>query len=138
MPVVPLAARATNESRVDLASYASLETVAAMFDPVAAQATDTYPDSRITLYVGSRNLDDTDWYPVDQQLAFMLEYVRETADAPLGFEIGFGFSNEDKNVSGVPVDGETFEVYGGGHKTWMREATWHPYAGFGLAWLRGE
>ena len=138
--VLPLAACATNESQVNLASYTSLDTMtAALAEAVPAQdATSSGVESRATLYIGSRNLDDADWYPVDQQLALGIEYSRETAGAPLGFEVGFTYSSDDTSVAAIGIDGETMELYGGGRKTWLPDEVWHPYAGFGLAWLRGE
>lgn len=91
-------------------------------------------DNRIAIYVGQRNLDEDDWAPLDEQTMFGIEYARETAGSPVGFEIGFQGSSDDDEVLGTDVEATTAEIYGGVRKTFGEDVV-RPYIGGGLSFI---
>jgi opacity protein-like surface antigen len=88
--------------------------------------------------IGGRSLHDSDWDPIDDQVAFGFEFVREPLDAPLGYELGtqVGTSTESVHVTGTgnsaDVTSLVSEIYGGLHKTFLRDAAVQPFVGGGL------
>jgi hypothetical protein len=98
--------------------------------PVAAKE----KENRIALYLGQRSLDKGDWEPVEDQPTIGLEFVHETADFPVGFEVGLMGSSDDDNVGGVDLTGSTGELYGGVRKTFGSDVV-RPYVGAGLSYI---
>jgi hypothetical protein len=94
-------------------------------------------DNHIALYLGQRSLDSTDYSPVEDQLTFGVEYVRERPDSVLGFELGFMASADDATVAGFDVKGKTYEAYAGLHKS-FGSAVIKPYIGAGVAYINSE
>ena len=94
-------------------------------------------DNRIALYLGQRSLDSTDYSPVEDQLTIGVEYVHERPDSIVGWELGFMASGDDSNLFGFEVKGNTYEVYGGLHKS-FGNAVVKPYIGAGVAYINSE
>src|SRR5262245_27319290 len=100
----------------------------------ATQDTASWRDNRISLYLGQRNLDEDDWSPVDEQATIGIEYSRETAGSPIGFEVGFMASGDDDEEAGHDFEGATAELYGGVRKTFGQDVV-RPYIGGGLSFI---
>jgi len=114
-------------------------TTSVQTDAVAPQAAQPSPNT-MRIQIGGRSLDESDWSPVEDQVSFAFEFVREPAEAPIGFEIGtqFGLGGKEVHVSGsgdVDVASIVSELYGGVHKTFFRDALIEPYVGGGLTLL---
>lgn len=102
-----------------------------------------YRSSRIDLYLGERSLDKDDWSPVEDQPVLGLEFVHESHDAPVGFEVAlFGSRKKDdvdSPIGPVDVTGETVELSVGIRKTFLKDdSRFHPYVGGGLAAIRAK
>ena len=94
-------------------------------------------ENRISIYLGQRNLDEDDWEPVEEQATFGLEFSRETAGSPVGFEIGLMGSADEADFGGADVEGTTGELYGGLRKTFGGDVV-RPYVGGGIAFITAE
>jgi hypothetical protein len=105
----------------------------------AQQAVAPTRDSRIALYLGQRSLDENDYSPVDKQDMFGIEYSRENAAGPVGFEVGImGSKDEDNDVLfGFDVEASTSEFYGGIRKTFGQDVV-RPYIGGGLSFINSK
>jgi opacity protein-like surface antigen len=98
------------------------------------------PANSVRVGVGAHGLDESYWSQVDQQLVIAFEYVRETPDAPLGFEAGFQTAAATDHVSASGTDGidttsTEFELYGGLHKTFRRDSVVQPFVGAGVTYV---
>ena|SRR5436190_13291614 len=100
----------------------------------AEQAGASARASRISLYLGQRNLDEEDHDPVDKQAMFGIEYARERAGDAIGFEIGIMGSGDKDEVAGTDVEGSTGEIYAGVKKTFGQDVV-RPYIGGGLSYI---
>lgn len=104
-------------------------------------ATDGQPkvrESRISVYLGQRNMNDEDFYaPLDEQAVFGLEYSREPAGGSIGFEVGIMGSADEETISGVDTTASNGELYGGIHKTFGTEVV-RPYVGAGLSFINSN
>jgi hypothetical protein len=115
--------------------------------PAAGPAQQTQPtgvppepaplENRITGYLGGRKLDDSDWDPVERQPTLGLEFARQTAGAPVGWETGALFSSDDSSLLGTSVRGRTREIYLGVHAR-PESLRVHPVVGAGVSFLRAE
>jgi hypothetical protein len=94
-------------------------------------------DSRITIYLGQRNLDQDDYAPVDEQAMIGVEFARETAGSLVGWEVGVMGSSDEGSVAGFDVTGNTAEIYGGVRKTFGSGSV-RPYVGGGLSVINSE
>jgi hypothetical protein len=104
--------------------------------PQAARA-EPSRDNRISLYLGERKLDKSDYEPVNEQAAYGLELLHETAGGDFGVEFGVLGSSEEDNAGGFRVKGETREVYLGVRKT-LGESVMRPYFGGGVSFIRSD
>src|SRR5688572_22965646 len=96
----------------------------------------------LDLLVGKRSLDEDFWTPVDEQVAFGLQYAGQTSGSVIGFETGLFYSQEDdvETVDVPPVgpvevelDASLVEFYVGLHKSFgTTESLLRPYLGAGL------
>jgi opacity protein-like surface antigen len=106
--------------------------------PVRAQDGDE-SFQQIALHVGLRKLDD-DWEPIEEQLAFGLDYAKQNAGAMVGFEGGVSYSADDDDISGTNLDieAELWELYLGAHKSFFDVGPMRPYVGAGLSYLMAD
>ncbi len=100
------------------------------------------PDvGHVSLLLGARALDEDDWSPVEDQVAFGLELDWRGGGAPVGFEVGLSASSEEEDVrvAGLTVDveAELVEVYGGARWT-FGEQDLRPYVGGGLSFVAAD
>lgn len=96
----------------------------------------------LSLRAGMRQFDEDDWSPVEDQVAFGLDFALQPASAPVGFELGLSYSSEDDDVfvptiGTVDVDTEFVELYAGVHKSFAA-ASVRPAVGAGLTMISGE
>jgi opacity protein-like surface antigen len=108
--------------------------------PAPAQDTDE-SFQEIALHVGLRKFDD-DWDPIEEHLAFALEYVTQNAGSVVGFEGGVSYSADDDDISAGGIDfdleAEVWEVYLGLHKSFFDVGPVRPYVGAGLSYLTAD
>jgi opacity protein-like surface antigen len=93
--------------------------------------------NRISIYIGGRQLDEDDYEPVDEQVMFGIEYVRERPEDVAGFEIGLMGSEDDGDLGPFDVEGRTSEIYAGVHKSFGTDVV-RPYVGAGIAYINSE
>jgi hypothetical protein len=134
-------------SRLEVAWRFTVKTVAPLFllAVLAACASDRNPSgdnlnaasrtNRVSVYVGKRQLDHGDWEPVDEQLAFGLDFAH-VPDA-IGWEIGLQGSRDSREESGLDIRGEMTEI-SAGLRVQAGDDVIRPYAGAGVAWLNAE
>lgn len=123
-----------------LASCASVASRSlAAQDPARPHAARAEPsrDNRVSLYLGQRKLDKSDYEPVEEQAAYGLEFLHETVGGAFGVEFGVLGSSEEDNAGGFRVKGETREVYLGVRKT-LGESVMRPYFGGGVSFIRSD
>ena len=94
-------------------------------------------NSRVTIYLGQRSLDESYWAPVEDQATFGVEYAREPAGSTIGWEIGLLGSADETTVIGFDVEATTGELYGGVRKTFGSGVA-RPYVGGGLSFINAE
>ena len=117
--------------------YAS-EAVAAAPRAPASQL-DSMSDRHVTLLLGERMLDESDWDPVENQWAGGVEVDGTDPDSGHGYEFGMTFSRDDDDEGPIDIEGNTFDVYGGYRYSFRPdERSIHPYLSGGLAVIRGE
>jgi hypothetical protein len=96
----------------------------------------------VDFYYGVRALDEGDWSPVENQVAFGIETVLEQPDSFVGFEFGlFGSWNRKDDVTSgggqFDVTGRTTELSAGLHKTFHPgDGPIRPYVGGGISAIR--
>jgi hypothetical protein len=115
----------------------ALSACAASPSTVAQDMYTSQKDNRISLYLGQRDLDKSDYDPVDRQGTVGIEYVRETADSVVGFEIGAMASEDKDNIGAFDVKGTTREAYLGIHKSIGTDVV-RPYVGAGVAVIESK
>ena len=93
--------------------------------------------NRVSIYLGERKLDKSDYEPVYEQAAYGIEVVHESLNSAFGFELGVMGSNEEDNAGGFRVKGETRELYLGARKT-LGESVMRPYFGGGISFIRSD
>jgi opacity protein-like surface antigen len=96
-----------------------------------------HKDSRVSIYLGQRSLDEDDWEPIDEQGVFGVEYSRETEGSAVGFEVGLMGSGDEDDLGGADIEGSIGELYGGVRKTFL-DGVVRPYVGGGLSILTAE
>lgn len=98
----------------------------------------TPPSNVLRVHVGARGLDESDWDPVEKQIAYQFEVVHEPPSWPLGFEVGlaagFGFHEQNNN----DITSSLGELFAGAHKTFLRESDFQPFVGGGVTLLNAE
>lgn len=100
--------------------------------------------TNIGVMVGLRQLDEDDWDPVDEQVAFGLEIDTYVPGAPIGFELGGSYSKDDDSafdplVGNFDAEAKFWEIYGGVRKTWaVADGRLHPYVGGGLSFINAD
>jgi hypothetical protein len=94
------------------------------------------------LMLNQQQLDEDYWRPTSKHLNFGLETSFERYGDWLGGEGGFFFTMEDdEGVYVIPGQGNTkitidmlmVEIYGGVHRTFLREGPLRPYVGAGVS-----
>jgi opacity protein-like surface antigen len=101
----------------------------------AAPTSTTTASSHVSLLLGERWLDSSDWSPVDDQFVIGVGFDMPLTAIPAEFEANV-FRSKDESGS---VEGITREVSAGLRKTFVvGEEKLHPYVGGGLALIRGE
>jgi opacity protein-like surface antigen len=100
----------------------------------------SYGVRHLTLLVGERNLSDNvaEQLDLDDQTVFGLELDEFDAATGAGWEAGLAFSDESQDFSGVDVELKMSELFGGYRHTFLLQETFHPYAGVGVAFVKGE
>lgn len=103
-----------------------------------ALITPVYADGNIKLLYGSKSLDEDDWSPVEDQVAYGLLTDVKLAEWPLAIALDFVFSSDNTNYAGTDVEGKTNEFDLG--IRWYSNAinNLRFYAGGGLARIAGE
>lgn len=97
----------------------------------------------LSIHAGTRSFDEDDWAPVEDQLAFALDYAAQSAGAAVGFEVGASYSADEDDIF-VPGFGEfdaeaTFvELYAGVHKSFETGQGVRPSLGAGLTLVSAE
>ncbi len=95
--------------------------------------------SNMTVLVGQRFLDEDDWEPLEEPVAFAVEFDRYGRFDPAGFEFGFSYAEDSGNVGAIDVDSQIWELYGGVRKTFsLAEDRLHPYLSAGASWSNAE
>ena len=94
------------------------------------------PGGRISFLLGRRNMNDMQFEPVDEPVAFGVEFAQATEPGTLGFEFGFSFGRDNQdNVSlaglGITdVEVDMAEIYAG-VRTEFGRSNIRPYIGGG-------
>jgi hypothetical protein len=108
----------------------------------------TWASSRLLL--GRQEMTDDDYWEVaGERFAWGWETAFESDDSWFGGEGGLIVAHEDDSAdvnhpdygpTDLDIETRTIEVYGGWHRTFLREAPVRPYFGFGLAllWAQAE
>jgi hypothetical protein len=133
---MPVACATTSSPAAPFAAPSSPIT---SFQGGAAPPSNTEPPSNVLhVHVGARGLDESDWDPVEQQIAYQFEVVHEPPSWPLGFEVGlaagFGFHEQSNNDTTSSIG----ELFAGAHKTFLRESDFQPFVGGGITLLNAE
>lgn len=101
------------------------------------------------LKLNQQQLDEDYWRPASKHLGFGLETSFERLDDWVGGEAGFNFAmDDDEGVYVDPEQGNTkiktdmvlVELYGGLHRTFLRESFVRPYVGAGASvfWVQAD
>lgn len=93
--------------------------------------------NNLQIQIGLRQLDDSDWDPIDEQPAFGVGYTHSPEEWLFELEAGIIFSGDDDDVfipgfGNVDVEAWTTELSIGGRKTFGNEVV-RPYVGAGLS-----
>ncbi|MCP4632169.1 MAG: hypothetical protein GY855_04530, partial [candidate division Zixibacteria bacterium] len=88
--------------------------------------------------VGTKQLDDDDWEPIDKhdELGIMVDFSKKKWPVSIAIDV-FRSSDED-NFLGISVEGSTSELCLGIRKTWGTDNSIRPFLGAGLAIISAE
>lgn len=92
----------------------------------------------INFILGQKNLDSSDWEPLDEQTEFGLMMDFKGAGMPLSIAADILVSYDDTSYYGYNIEGETREFDFGIRKYFSITNQFSPYIGGGLALIRGE
>lgn len=90
--------------------------------------------SHITVMAGGRWLDEDDWEPLEEQLAFGLQLDEVESEDGNGYEIGVLYAEDEDDLEATTYEGFV------GYRHTFREDTeaWHPFVSAGLSAVWGE
>jgi opacity protein-like surface antigen len=91
--------------------------------------------NRVSIYAGKRQLDHSEWSPIDEPLAYGFDYAH--VPNAIGFEVGAQFSRDTEEEGGVDVEGNVTEV-SAGFRVQAGDDVIRPYGGAGLAYLSAK
>ena len=123
---------------VALLAFSSCMSVPSSQSATAGSTQAASHEHQIKLYLGQRSLDEDDWAPVEDQVAFQLEYSHESPADAVGWEVGIGGSADDDTIDigfgPQDVTVATGEIYGGVRKS-FGSGNVRPYVGGGLSFI---
>lgn len=117
--------------------------VPVVFGMIAALAvTPALAGGNINALIGQRELDesysDTEDIQEQDMLGLMMDWGAEGWPVNIALDIISGSADSDDNEFNVNVDGSTLAIDGGVRWYFVKNRSWEPYIGGGLAYISGE
>lgn len=117
--------------------------VPVVFGMIAALAvTPALAGGNINALIGQRELDesysDTEDIQEQDMLGLMMDWGAEGWPVNIALDIISGSADSDDNEFNVNVDGSTLAIDGGVRWYFLKDRSWEPYIGGGLAYISGE
>jgi len=92
----------------------------------------------INVFLGSKSLDEDDWWPVEDQVEVGIEFDFKGENWPISIAIDLLASGAEETIGFIDFEGKTSELNLGIRKIWEPTATIRPFLGGGLAFISGE
>jgi hypothetical protein len=109
---------------------------------VALAVTPALAGGNINALIGQRELDesysDTEDIQEQDMLGLMMDWGAEGWPVNIALDIISGSADSDDNEFNVNVDGSTLAIDGGVRWYFLKDRSWEPYIGGGLAYISGE
>ncbi|MEO1699845.1 MAG: outer membrane beta-barrel protein [Planctomycetota bacterium] len=96
------------------------------------------PWARTALLVGQRQLDDTEWDPVEDQFYVAIQHASIPAGQTAGHEFGVSASFGSGDALGLDFDSRIVEAFGGLRVEPESQGKLRPFFGAGLSLAYGE
>lgn len=97
-----------------------------------------WAERNINFMFGQKNLDGSDWEPVENHTEFGMMFDFQIQNLPVSIAIDLLFSQDESTYLGYDVEGETREIGIGIRKYFSIAPQFYPYLGGGLALIEGE
>jgi len=131
----------------DSNGWSTLEPSTVVSGPTASASSNRPAAARenrhITVMGGQRWMDN-DWDPLDEPVAFGLEFDDSDPGSGHGYEVGVLYTNDDDDdtlpiFGSVEAEATTYELYGGYRHTFRADDSGlHPFVSAGLNVMYGE